>query len=229
MNTRSAPDHTTQITPVFAVPFGQAMHPDPEPLNRELRTLLLARESERYANPSPSLPQQQGVFESKLELFSWPEPCIRKLRLFCWAELGRTIQNLNNYTQEEMERLQIFSHTWFHITRRGGFVINHTHPMASWSGVYCVTPGDNPLDRPDSGVLRFLNPHHYSNVFMDPGNQRFRAPYHHGTWNVRFRPGQLILFPSWLPHEVLPFHGDDERITIAFNCWFGMKKEDHER
>jgi hypothetical protein len=22
----------------------------------------------------------------------------------------------------------------------------------------------------------------------------------------------------------MPFYGDDERITIAFNCWFGMRK-----
>ena len=224
MNESASPGQTAEIAPGFAVPISQAFHPDPEPLNTELRDLLLEREAEggRHANPSPSLQQQPGVFESKFELFAWPEPCIRKLRLFCWTELGRTIQNLNNYSQEEMAKLQIFSHTWFHITRHGGFVINHSHPMASWSGVYCVAPGNSPPDRPDSGVLRFLNPHHYSNVFLDPGNQRFRAPYHHGTWNIRFRPGQLILFPSWLPHEVLPFYGEDERITIAFNCWFGM-------
>jgi len=23
------------------------------------------------------------------------------------------------------------------------------------------------------------------------------------------------------PSPVLPFHGSDERITVAFNCWFG--------
>jgi hypothetical protein len=33
-----------------------------------------------------------------------------------------------------------------------------------------------------------------------------------------------VLFPSWLQHEVMPFYGSDERITIAFNCWFGMKE-----
>ncbi|MFX4493676.1 hypothetical protein ABTA45_19480, partial [Acinetobacter baumannii] len=66
-----------------------------------------------------------------------------------------------------MRRIQIFSHTWFHVTRRGGFVIAHTHPMASWSGVYCVAPGQQPADRPDSGVLRFHNPHYYSNMFLD--------------------------------------------------------------
>jgi uncharacterized protein (TIGR02466 family) len=216
---------TFDISPVFAVPLAQDRMPNAEAINAQLKQLLLAREQEgdRYANPYPSLKQQAGVFESDFNLFSWPEACVQQLRQFCWATLGRTVQQLNGYSQEEMSRLQIFSHTWFHVTRHGGFTIMHTHPMASWSGVYCVDPGTTPADRPESGVLRFHNPHHYSNYFLDSGNLKLRAPYHHGTWSVLFQPGQLVLFPSWLQHEVLPFYGDDTRITVAFNCWFGMK------
>jgi len=214
-----------QINPVFAVPFAQETYPDHVAANVKLRTLLLSREAqgERYANPNPSLKQQHGVFESDFDLFSWPEPCIQQLRHFCWSTLAQALQSLNGYSAEEMRRLQIFSHTWFHVTRHGGFTILHTHPMASWSGVYCVAPGETPEDRPESGVLRFHNPHHYSNYFLDAGNMRFKPPYHHGTWSHRFQAGDLVLFPSWLQHEVLPFYGGDERITIAFNCWFGMK------
>lgn len=211
------------INPVFAVPFAQDFLPDADRLNADLKALLLARESEgqRYANPNPSLRQQAGVFESNFNLFSWQDPCIQTLRQFAWATLGRTVQELNGYSSEETRRIQIYSHTWFHVTRHGGFTIAHTHPMASWSGVYCVAPGETPDDRPESGVLRFHNPHFYSNVFLDPGNARLQAPFHHGTWSVKFQAGQLVLFPSWLQHEVLPFYGSDERITIAFNCWFG--------
>lgn len=215
-----------EINPVFAVPFAQDFLKDAQPLNAQLRELFLSREAEgaRYANPLPSLKQQAGVFESDFELFSWPEPCVQKLRQFCWTALGQAIMALNGYTAEDMSRLQIFSHTWFHVTRHGGFTILHTHPMASWSGVYCVDPGETPEDRPESGLLRFHNPHHYSNYFTDAGNVKLKPPYHHGTWSVKFRPGQLILFPSWLQHEVMPFYGNDERITVAFNCWFGMQE-----
>jgi uncharacterized protein (TIGR02466 family) len=216
-----------EIQPAFAVPFAYDVSPEAEGLNVKLRELLLAREAEgsRYANPNPSLQQQPGVFESDFNLFSWPEACIQQLRQFCWTALGRTIQQLNNYSAEEMRRIQIYSHAWFHVTRLGGFTVAHTHPMASWSGVYCVAPGTSPADRPESGVLRFHSPHYFSNMFLDPGNSRLTSPYHHGTWNVRFQPGQLVLFPSWLQHEVMPFYGDDERITIAFNCWFGTKPD----
>lgn len=214
-----------EINPVFAVPFAQDRMPEADPVNAELKALLLAREAEggRYANPNPSLKQQPGVFESDFNLFSWPEACVQKVRSFAWATLGRTIAQLNGYDTAQMQRLQIFSHTWFHVTRHGGFTILHTHPMASWSGVYCVAPGQTPADRPESGVLRFHNPHHYSNTFLDSGNLRMRAPYHHGSWSSQLQAGQLVLFPSWLQHEVLPYYGEDERITIAFNCWFGMK------
>ena len=210
---------------MFAVPVFTAYHPSPDSLNLELKRRFLDCERQKsvYANQNPSLKQQDGVFESDFNVFSWPDQCIQQLRLFCWAELGKAIKSLNGYTDEEMQRIEIYSHTWFHVTRHGGFVINHIHSMASWSGVYCVTPGETPDDKPESGVLRFHNPHYYSNMFLDPGNARLRPPYHHGTWSFRLQPGLLILFPSWVPHEVLPFYGNDERITVAFNTWFGMK------
>lgn len=213
-----------EIRPMFAVPFAQAMHPGADALNRELRALVLAREAAgaRFANPNPSLQQQPGVYESEFEFFSSREHCVQELKRFCWSELAGLVQQINGYSPADMARLQIFSHTWFHVTRRGGFVINHIHPMASWSGVYCVDPGGDAPGHQDSGVLRFQNPHYYSNVFLDAGNLRPVAPYHHGSWNIRFRAGELVMFPSWVPHEVLPFHGDGERITIAFNCWFGQ-------
>lgn len=216
------------IAPMFAVPFAQEMLTDCEPVNTALKALFLEREAQgsRHANPHPSLRQQPGVFESEFEVFAWPEKPVQTLRAFAWQALGRTIQQLNGYSAEQMQRLQIFSHTWFHITRSGGFTILHTHPMASWSGVYCVAAGTHDADRPESGVLRFHNPHFYSNLFLDPGNARFTEPFHHGSWSVPLKAGQLVLFPSWLQHEVLPYYGSDERITVAFNCWFALRDQD---
>ena len=37
-----------------------------------------------------------------------------------------------------------------------------------------------------------------------------------------WRPGELVMFPSWVLHDVKPFEGEGERITIAFNCWFNL-------
>src|SRR3546814_6789967 len=136
----------TNIYPAFAVPIVDVMHPLAARANRELTALSRAREAEgdRYRNPTPSLKQQAGVFESSLNLMSWQEPCIRDLEAFILSALGNTIAKLNRYTPEQLQKIEIFSHTWFHVTRHGGFTITHTHPMASWSGVYCVSPGETP-------------------------------------------------------------------------------------
>ncbi len=38
------------------------------------------------------------------------------------------------------------------------------------------------------------------------------------------KPGQLVLFPSWMQHYVSPFEpsGEGVRITVAFNARFRM-------
>ena len=43
--------------------------------------------------------------------------------------------------------------------------------------------------------------------------------------SYRLRAGQLVLFPSWFNHEVLPYRGQGERITVAFNCWFRLPEQ----
>ena len=135
---------------------------------------------------------------------------------------GKAVASANGYDAGTMASLRIYSHTWYHVTRRGGHVIPHSHPMASWSGVYCVDDGADPSAPSDSGLLRFHNPHGYSNTFLDPGNARMQAPYHHGFWLQRLVPGMLVLFPSWVVHDVTPYQGSGTRITVAFNCWFGQ-------
>lgn len=213
-----------QITPLFAVPLIETQHPDCAALNTQLRALFLAREAEgaRYANPHPSMKVGNSLFESDFTVFAWPEAPVQQLREFCWAALSRTIAQLNNYGPEQMNRLQIRSHTWYHITRAGGQFDLHNHPMASWSGVYCVDPGDSDPDDADSGALCFLNPMGLANMFHDAANSHIRRPYNPGNFAYRFQPGRLVLFPSWLLHQVQPYRGRRERITLAFNCWFEL-------
>jgi predicted 2-oxoglutarate/Fe(II)-dependent dioxygenase YbiX len=57
-------------------------------------------------------------------------------------------------------------------------------------------------------------------MHLDAGNARFKLPYAHQVANVSLEAGQLVIFPSWVMHDVKPFEGEGERITIAFNCWF---------
>jgi hypothetical protein len=98
--------------------------------------------------------------------------------------------------------------------------------MAAWSGVYCVNPGRNDADKPDSGLLSFLNPFLASAMYVDVSNTKLRAPFAPHIRHVKMEPGQLVLFPSWVLHDVKPFEGEGERVTVAFNCWFSLEGAD---
>jgi uncharacterized protein (TIGR02466 family) len=216
-----------QVQPFFAVPFGFAQLENSAPLNAELRTLFLKRaaEGDRYANPRPLTQRNGQVFESEFQLFRGTEPAIQQLKQFCWSSLLGMIAELNRYDAATMRRLLIYSDSWFHVTRRGGFFGLHNHPNASWSGVYCVSPGEHDADKPDSGLLSFLNPATVSANYVDAATANLRSPFTYSIRHVKFEAGQLVLFPSWVMHDVKPYQGEGERITVAFNCWFSLKDD----
>jgi uncharacterized protein (TIGR02466 family) len=215
-----------QVQPFFSVPFGFSRLENCAQLNNELRKLFLQRASDgaKYANPRPLTQRNRQVFESDFQLFKAGEPAVQQLKQFCWSSLLGMIAELNKHDEATMRNLLIYSDSWFHVTRRGGFFGLHNHPMASWSGVYCVDPGKNDSDKPDSGLLSFVNPSATNSMYLDPGNARIVSPFDYGTRNIQMEPGQLVLFPSWVLHDVKPFEGEGERITVAFNCWFALRE-----
>ncbi|NGY06978.1 putative 2OG-Fe(II) oxygenase [Solimonas terrae] len=213
-----------RINPMFAVPSLLIDHPDHGELNRALRQLFLAREGqEHYGNPGATMKINPGLFESTFRLFDWSEPCIARLRDFCWSTLYGLIGELNGYDTEVLRRLHINADAWFHVTRKGGYFGIHNHPMASWSGVYCVDDGGDSEAHPESGMLNFQHPNPMSAMYLDMAAANLRPPYSTAGRMFRLRPGQLIIFPSWLLHQVMPFHGPGERITVAFNAWFRLE------
>lgn len=209
-----------RVFPGFAVPFAEVELPDVQGLNAELRGVFLDREraGAAYRNPDPSMLMQEGVYESRFDLFQWPDPAIGKLRDLCTAALFRLVAELNGRTPEQMRELRMNVDAWFHVTRRGGMFGLHNHPMASWSGVYCVDSGYDGV--PESGELVFQHPASTANMFMDLSVAHLGAPWGNNPKSYLLRPGQLVMFPSWVLHQVLPFQGERERITVAFNAWF---------
>jgi len=209
------------IMPVFASPIIDTALPNPEGLNEELARLLVAWEQDptRKRRSAPTQVMKVAVYESDFMLFDNPDAPIQTLARFCLMNVGYVVQQLNNYTADEMKDLRLFSHSWYHLTRHGGYTAQHNHPMASWSGVYCVDPGESVLDKPNNGALRFLDMRSTAGMYLDPGNSQWREPFGFGEMAFNLRAGQLLLFPSYLVHEVAPYYGQRPRITVAFNVW----------
>ena len=90
----------------------------------------------------------------------------------------------------------------------------HLHPLASISGTYYVrTP------RGCSG-LKFEDPR--LDRFMAAPPRKARARRENRVWvTIPAEQGNLVLFESWLRHEVAPNPTAAERISVSFNySWF---------
>ena len=209
-----------KLSPMYAVPLAEARLAPCESLNRDLEALFLAREDDEHRNPTPSHIPQQELFESRFNLFLWPEPCVRELRQFMLDGVARTVLAATTLRSGDLAKLKLHNHTWFHITRYAGSFISHNHPMASWSAVYCVRAGEAVPGLPDSGLLRLFDPRQGAGAYRDPANANLRPAFALRPLELRMTEGQLIVFPSYLYHEVTPFYGSDLRITVATNCWF---------
>lgn len=210
------------VTSAFATPIVETVLPECAELNRRLRELFLRWEGDDQGRRSsvPTGVAKVGVYESAFDLFSRAEPEIRTLRHFCLNTLGYLIARLNRYSDREMAGLRIHEHSWYHITRHAGYTAQHNHPMASWSGVYCVDPGDDARPQEtNSGALRFLDARGSAGMYVDPGNAHLERPFGFGALAYFLTAGKLVLFPSHLAHEVAPYFGRRERITVAFNAW----------
>lgn len=211
---------TIQVRPLFAVPFGEVSMASCERLNRELEALFLQRETEEHRNPAPSHVPQLETFESRFNLFRWPEACVQELRHFMLDAIARMVIETTTLRMEDVARLQFHNHTWFHVSRYAGSFIAHNHPLAAWSAVYCVRAGEAVAEQPDSGVLRFLDVRQGAAAYTDPATTPLRRAYALRPAEFHLVPGQMVIFPSYVFHEVAPFYGRDTRITVATNCWF---------
>jgi uncharacterized protein (TIGR02466 family) len=208
---------------MFAVPFSFSVHPEQQRLNEGLKRYVFKHEKDAGgSNPRPITQRNGAVYESHFDLFRVNDPAIQELKAFCWNQLLSFVAGLNGYDLATVNRLEIFNECWFHVTRRGGFFGLHNHPNASWSGVYCVDPGRSDPGNEGSGLLSFVSPMLMSGMHQDAANIKMKRPYASGVAQLTLVPGQLVMFPSWVLHDVKPFEGEGERITIAFNCWFSL-------
>ena len=208
------------LRPLFATPFGEVRLANCQRLNRELEALFLARENDEHRNPSPSHIPQAETFESRFNLFQWPDSCVQELRTFVLNAVAQMVIESTSLTSLDIAKLSFKNHTWFHISRYAGSFVAHNHPLASWSAVYCVRAGQNVPQHPDSGVLRFLDVRQGANAYLDPANATLQRPFALAPVELKLEEGQLVIFPSYVFHEVAPFYGNDVRITVATNCWF---------
>lgn len=209
----------------FSTPLATARNAHSESLNPRLRELFLARELEPYRHATQIPTQVGSVFESRFDLFDWPDESVSELRVFVGEALSGLVATINDYSAAQMAAFSFCYESWFHITRNGGYQSSHYHPNATWSGIYCVDPGDPVPGRKESAQVKFYDPRGpITQMHFDAGNRQLDQRFGSIPVYLSHQAGQLVMFPSWLMHEVLPYLGQRERIVVAFNAWFKEPK-----
>jgi len=203
---------------LFSVPLLEFNHPDTESLCPQLLSFFLARETDQYRDDISRDTQAGALFESRFDLFYWKDPEIKPMVEFIHRSLARVVAELNQYNPAQMSALRFNYHAWYHVTRKGGFQSMHNHPNASWSGIFCVDPG-KPAEDPREGKVRIYDPRTNANMYMDPGCENLKSPYNFSSMEIQHEAGKLWIFPSYLMHEIFPYHGEKPRVVVAFNCW----------
>ena len=115
------------------------------------------------------------------------------------------------FEKEYLTEKPVLGNMWANINYPGGYNRPHLHPNSLFSGVYWIKAPEK------SGNLMLYEPRQGAQCTM-PNRKEGKLPP--VLWReVHYKPkeGMIIMFPSWLWHEVQPNNSNDIRISVSFN------------
>ncbi len=131
-----------------------------------------------------------------------------------FADLSRLlVRHAKSFADElafDLARKPRLDSLWVNLLKPGGHHASHLHPHSILSGtLYVEAP-------PGSGSIRFEDPR--SGLMMAAPPRRDDARDELKPFaTLTPRPGLLLLWESWLRHEVLPGTAKADRLSISFN------------
>lgn len=208
------------ISTFFSTPFYRERI-DAKELSGQLKTTCLKLGTADYEKPNPPQGKTENVFESRFDFLELEDPSIIRLKSEITRRLISVIATVNNADPTSFWTLPFRCHSWFHITTFGGYFRPHTHPLASWSAVYCVDRGSPAVELSNGqrGDVVFYDPRGNASMFLDRTNRQMRRELSFNSFKISLETGDLLIFPSYLTHFVEPYMGKRERITVAANFW----------
>jgi uncharacterized protein (TIGR02466 family) len=201
---------------LFPTPLVIATMPDAEPLNDELRRIILAREQSSGESVQRS---NHGGWQSTWDMHQWGGAPMQKVLAFGRDVAAQITVDRTGKRHELAWRVN----SWANVNRQGHGNQFHTHPGALWSASYYVDDGGIAADPSLGGEFEIQDPRGVAPVMYAP-YLTFPGPDGAALGEAqRLTPqaGMLVVFPSWLSHGVRPYRGTRERISIAINFSLG--------
>lgn len=144
---------------------------------------------------------------ASLDDLPWRDPVIAELV----RHLDRHVARFARATDMDLgSRPLELDSLWINRLDPGGMHPGHIHPHSIVSGtVYVALP-------PGASGLKFEDPR--SGLMMAAPTRRAGARRQNlGFVEVKPEPGDVLLWESWLRHEVPPTRSARERVTVSFN------------
>lgn len=140
---------------------------------------------------------------------------IRRQGLINFLQLQDMIQHqLNSLTERYNSNYKLkLLPPWIMINPPGTFCTNHVHPGFQFSGVYYVrVPGDSRAN------ITFYRDRSFSDYSIETLLGGEDTPESRTFHEIPSQEGHLLMFPSYLSHDVQPNRSKSDRISIAFNA-----------
>jgi uncharacterized protein (TIGR02466 family) len=198
-------DPKQDLKQAFATPIAHLRVPEGSAINPGLKRMIAHREVTDPTQGKSNI----GGWHSDGSLLEWPEPEIKTLIEIIKSAVVAVVRATSGLPSMSAE---LGLAAWANVSRKGAYNGLHNHPRCHWSGVYYVDIGEESPDWPDSGALEFIDPR--GSVYMHPNpHLPFGQPL-----KVRPQEASIVLFPAWLLHQVHPYYGERDRVSIAFNA-----------
>ena len=199
-----------QILTLFSTPIALVDVADGAALCAELRATIHEQEKKHPGTQHSNL----GGWQSEWDMDRWGGAGAIKLL----AIARNTANRITTNRQGQPVLVQWKANMWANINRTGHANEFPSHPSSFWSAVYYVDDGGIDADHSLGGELEFMDP-------RGPGPAMYAPHLAFGSVGlsvganevIRPKAGRLVMFPSWVLHQVRPYRGKAERISIAMN------------
>jgi uncharacterized protein (TIGR02466 family) len=134
-------------------------------------------------------------------------PALAGLRAAIQAELEAYVKAV---VCPASEPAIVITQSWLNYSKPGQWHHKHAHP-GSWLSACYYVQADETQDK-----IYFYRDG-YERIPFPPTEFN---PFNSESWWLPVHTGDLVIFPSWLTHNVEPVQGERTRISLSLNTWF---------
>jgi len=192
-----------QTLKLFSEPIFKYKFDNYEELNTELLNYIYSLRDEDVGGIKRS---NKGGWHSKNFNLSDKDSIQLKFALKLQPYIIKTFENFGWKIKDKNIRI---SEMWAIINKKDDFNVVHTHPNCYLSAAYYVKAKKN------CGKFEVEHPNNAKRYFF-PEIEKINE-FNLEVASIDIEEGDLLLFPSYLPHKVSQNNIDEDRIVISFN------------